>query len=428
MGYRPSFIWRSILWGRQVIHKELRWRIENGENLQIYNTSWIPRPETFKILSQPTLPKEAKVSWLINEEHKWNENLIRQHFIPEDVKRIVQISLPVCPEPDQLLRAYDRHGLYSVKSGYQVALRLKFPNYPSTSKTSMTEWNMIWKLQIPTKIKIFMWRAAQNLLPTVENLWKKKVVQNPLCQRCSCKGENVFHALVECKASQKMSKLTKFEEDLKHLANQDMLSVLHVLTERGNIRDVELIVALCWAIWHSRNLFIFKRKKVDNQIVMAIAEATVELYRRVKATQRQDNPKQMSCWKPHPEGWFKLNVDAAIKSKDQCVGLGIAIRNHNGEFVVAAVKKSKFYGSVASAEAEAANGGLEITENAACFPLIVESDCQEEISLITEKKCSKLEINWTISETQRRLKRFNHAIVHIHLGTVLALKTIETSG
>lgn len=69
--------------------------------------------------------------------------------------------------------------------------------------------------------------------------------------------------------------------------------------------------------------------------------------------------------------------------------VGIAIRNHKGEFVAAAV---------ASAEARAANWRLEIAEDAARIPLIVESDGQEVMNLITGKKSSKMEIVWTISE------------------------------
>ncbi|KAL9433530.1 hypothetical protein AB3S75_028375 [Citrus x aurantiifolia] len=241
-----------------------------------------------------------------------------------------------------------------------------------------------------------MWRAAQNLLPTTENLWKRKIVQDPWCPRCGSKGENVFHALFACKAAQKMWKLTDFKEDLEHTANQDMLSVLQGLMERRTLREVELIVALCWAIWHSRNLFVFEKKNEDGHISVAKAEATVESYRRIKAPQRQDNPLQAAAaqpsWKPPPEGWFKMNVDAAIRTNDQMVELGIAIRNHKGEFIAAAMKKSRYYGSIAAAEAEAANWGLEIAENAACIPLIIESDCQDVVNLITKKKSSKVEI------------------------------------
>ena len=244
LGYKPSFIWRSILWGRQVMHIGLRWRIGNGENVQIYNTNWIPRPVTFKILSQPTLLEGTMVSCLINKEHKWNENMIRQHFMPEDIERIMQIPLPRCPELDELLWAYDKQGIYSVKSGYQIAFHLKFPNWPSISNSKLTEWNVIWKLEILAKIKNFMWRVAQDLLPTTENLWKMKIVQDPWCPRCGSKGENVFHALFACKASQKMWKLIDFKEDLEHITNQDVLSVLQGLMERRTIRDIELIVAI----------------------------------------------------------------------------------------------------------------------------------------------------------------------------------------
>lgn len=91
-----------------MIHRGLRWKIGNWENVQIYGSRWISRPSTFKILSQPTLPEEATVSVMINEEQKWDENMIKQHFIPEDSERIIQLSLPKGPELDQLVWAYDK--------------------------------------------------------------------------------------------------------------------------------------------------------------------------------------------------------------------------------------------------------------------------------------------------------------------------------
>lgn len=78
LGHKPSFIWRSILWGRQMLHQGLRWRIGSGEQVKIYNCNWIPRPSTFKIVSAPTLPLEATVFLFINDEHNWNEALIKQ--------------------------------------------------------------------------------------------------------------------------------------------------------------------------------------------------------------------------------------------------------------------------------------------------------------------------------------------------------------
>lgn len=36
IGSNSSFIWKSILWGRQIINRGLRWRIEDGKRAQIY--------------------------------------------------------------------------------------------------------------------------------------------------------------------------------------------------------------------------------------------------------------------------------------------------------------------------------------------------------------------------------------------------------
>ncbi|XP_015386620.1 uncharacterized protein LOC107177390 [Citrus sinensis] len=166
------------------------------------------------------------------------------------------------------------------------------------------------------------------------------------------------------------------------------------------------MVAICWTIWHFRNLFIFEKKNLDGQLAVAKAKATMESYRRAKGSPRQDYPKQgpyaQPSWKPPPKGWLKMNVDAAVKSQEQYVGLGSAIRNHKGEFVAAVVKKSSFYGNVASAEVEAVDWGLEIAANAACIPLILESDCKEVVNhLRSSTKVEKIISGYSPTHSQK---------------------------
>lgn len=66
VGSNPSFIWKSILWGRQVIKNGARWRIKKGSNILVHKDSWLPRPDTFKPISPPTLPMETTVAKLID--------------------------------------------------------------------------------------------------------------------------------------------------------------------------------------------------------------------------------------------------------------------------------------------------------------------------------------------------------------------------
>ncbi|KAH9707734.1 RNase H domain-containing protein [Citrus sinensis] len=260
-----------------------------------------------------------------------------------------------------------------------------------------------------------MWRAANNLLATAGNLWKRTVVQLPWCQRCKLTKETVFHTLYDCKASKKIWRLTPFGEDIEFSKVRDVLSLLQGLNGKRRKSEMELIVAVCWSIWHSRNLFLFKNKKEDPQLSVAAAEAMVQSYSRIQMPQMQGNSQQSTAnqkqWKHPPEGWFKVNVDAAVRVEQQRIGMGIVIRNSRGKVIAAAIKPSKFIGKVDFAEAEAIRFGLEIAENVRCFPLIVESDSQEVVDLVNSKTSSRAEIFWVASEVQDRMKRLNQVKV-----------------
>ena len=118
LGSKPSFIWRSILWGRQVISKGSRWRVGNGQSILVHKSNWLPRPLTFKPISRPNLPADAVVAELIDDEHSWNERLIYSLFDKMDAEAIVRIPLPRIPMRDEVIWHYDKRGQYSVKSGY----------------------------------------------------------------------------------------------------------------------------------------------------------------------------------------------------------------------------------------------------------------------------------------------------------------------
>ncbi|KAL9411236.1 hypothetical protein AB3S75_044931 [Citrus x aurantiifolia] len=138
VGSKPSYIWRSILWGREVILKGYRWRIGGGDQVLVYKDNWIPRPLTFKPISVQTLPSDTTVSELITNDNRWKEALLFDQFVQEDADAIMNIPLPRNHSKDQVIWHYDRKGEYSVKSGYQIALKLKVPDTPSSSMNSST--------------------------------------------------------------------------------------------------------------------------------------------------------------------------------------------------------------------------------------------------------------------------------------------------
>ena len=146
--------------GKNIIHKGCKWRIGRGNNVQIYNSNWIPRGETFRPISMPSLPTDSYVSELIGSDNKWDVTKIYQNFGKDDVELIISIPLPKQPADDQLFWHYDKQGNYSVKSGFQIAQKIRFSSPLSGSRTTSEIWKALWNFTLPAKVKNFMWRAV----------------------------------------------------------------------------------------------------------------------------------------------------------------------------------------------------------------------------------------------------------------------------
>jgi hypothetical protein len=57
-------------------------------------------------------------------------------------------------------------------------------------------WKMIWNLKISNTVKMFMWRACHDLLPTKQNLLRRGV--DDLCLFCLQEAETMKHILWSC--------------------------------------------------------------------------------------------------------------------------------------------------------------------------------------------------------------------------------------
>ena len=80
---------------------------------------------------------------LVDNENNWKTNLIQQNFVKEDAEAILSIPLPRRQSEDKVIWHYDKRGKYKVKSGYQVALNLKFPDSLNCSNSSSSNWSFI---------------------------------------------------------------------------------------------------------------------------------------------------------------------------------------------------------------------------------------------------------------------------------------------
>ena len=102
----------------------------------------------------------------------------------EPVEATVIKGIPLCSfsQRDKLIWPFTPSGQYTVKLGY------RFLDEGSTSVQASADdslfWKKIWDLEVPNKVKNFVWRACKEALPTKENLYRRKIAQNALCENC----------------------------------------------------------------------------------------------------------------------------------------------------------------------------------------------------------------------------------------------------
>ncbi|KAK2657021.1 hypothetical protein Ddye_010073 [Dipteronia dyeriana] len=197
-----SFVWNSLIWGKGLLEAGLRWSVGDGKSINIYKDKWVPRPSTFRILSPPKLNDQ-----LISSSGGWNTNFIKQNFSDEDVNSILQIPIGCGSRGDNIIWHYNENGQYSVKSGYWLGHKLATTANTSNSSALNTWWNSLWRVKICMKVKIFVWKACQDWIPTKINIDGRGIKTNGICETCNTSYETTLHALWEC------SKLRKTRDE-----------------------------------------------------------------------------------------------------------------------------------------------------------------------------------------------------------------------
>ncbi|CAL8999085.1 unnamed protein product, partial [Prunus brigantina] len=59
-GRASSYVWRSLIWGHELLLSGLRKRIGDGQETLVYGDAWIPKPNYFRPISPQVLDQETK--------------------------------------------------------------------------------------------------------------------------------------------------------------------------------------------------------------------------------------------------------------------------------------------------------------------------------------------------------------------------------
>ena len=243
--------------------QNFKWKVRNGSSTLFWEDYWIgngPLMNTFKKFYALSNWKKVTVC---NFLHNWNNSSSTEVNINawsrplrawelDDLKNLEKFidSISLYPGCDTLIWLPIR-APYSVKNASEKLLELD----------GKVPWEFIWHLRIPQKIKIFLWKLSQQILPTKEFLKIRGIIKDDsvVCSLCHISRETVDYLFLRCEVARFLWDGI-FQWWNIQLSVAYIYSIMHVwklanLFPSKKITQVWKIVvaAACWALWLARN-------------------------------------------------------------------------------------------------------------------------------------------------------------------------------
>uniref|UniRef100_A0A803P5C9 RAB6-interacting golgin n=1 Tax=Cannabis sativa TaxID=3483 RepID=A0A803P5C9_CANSA len=275
--------------------------------------------ETDALRVSTTLKSATRLIWKVGDGS--NIRILEDHWLPHN------------KDKDEIVWEYDSSGIFSVKSAYHLAF--SHQDLPSTSSPDNSKkfWSKIWTSKIPPKVKIFIWRLLSQAIPVAFSLYKKCILDSPLCPLCKIQPETAKHALLDCSRSRKA---------WKHSRNN---------------------------LFHNK----FSLQPVD------VYDWSVDFFFKYMDAQQVSSTQQVDLLDLHglPAGVsLQLFTDAAIDTSRKRYSIGAVVMNSSNQVIAGFVKP--FEGCVSPVIAEA-KAILQALQWVTCIHLpvdVLKTDCK----------------------------------------------------
>ncbi|XP_058783485.1 uncharacterized protein LOC131658173 [Vicia villosa] len=167
-------------------------------------------------------------------------------------------------------------GVFSVASCYDFIAGFSYPRGPLNRFEGAKD--LIWKIQVPFKIKAFGWRLLINRLPTKDLLAYRGVnlsIDNSFCAFCGVIPESCEHSFFKCdKAKLVWREIAVWIGKPENGAEEECLASFmdwYLFCKKKKVKEGKcgvIWLAILWIFWLTRNGFCFRNEGwvVDNTV------------------------------------------------------------------------------------------------------------------------------------------------------------------
>lgn len=379
----PSFTWKSILSAQGLLTAGVRRTIGNGRSARIWEDAWLPLESSVPSSSKPPACSLVHASDLMLVGRRaWNEQLVRLVFNPEEAEAVLSIPLGLYEREDGWAWKFTPTGRFTVSSAYQVASRHLIEKHTHLALDSDT-WSLLWDLNVPAKIRVFLWRACREILPATNALRARNLNIVDGCKGCNAPSENAFHAICECPLIRDVwdTGPVKLPQGWESCASFAELFAMASKSLSGS--GMSVFAYQCWLCWNNRNARVFEKELLSvAQIVQKapFLEMEYRVAQEYKEPVKPPDPRPPPCrWKPPPVGYYKLNTDAACSKSLGRTGLGAVLRDSAGTVLWAMAHWLQGCKSPLVAEALAMREAVSVVAGMQLQNVVMETDSLEVV-------------------------------------------------
>ena len=251
-----------------------------------------------------------------------------------------------------------------------------------------------------------MWRACSNILPTKYQLRARGIGRDDKCDLCGgC--ETFGHILWECKMAGAVRGNTRLKLPSLEVTPRDFVDIVWEIMSRRPEIDWELFTVTAWSLWNNRNLVHHGGKSKSSELIVREVAAYMTEVRQTKEAQTRPAHPIRQIWTPPKRGFYKINIDEAVFQEMGCCGVGVIIRNEDGQLMSAMSKRFYLPLKTLEVEAKAVKEGITLARELSLKNIIVESDAQVVVNSLSESGLLPSSILTVIEGTRMSLRGFD---------------------
>ncbi|KAI0530979.1 hypothetical protein KFK09_000528 [Dendrobium nobile] len=326
-----SSAWKIIKDGWKFLKPIVRWKISNGDSIDILQDTWIMDKSLNEwptvLAMDDSMEGNRRVSSLISGDC-WNLDELNKSFGKDLVEIIRNIKIHSCNSEDrlELINSCSRKTI-SAMAYAEICDDCDKDVY----------WSWIKEAKLNARVENFWWRLFKNAIPTFQLLSSRKLQSNVLCPRGCNEPENIEHVANRCKKLLEVFNcLNEWGFCIPVLDNMDYrcnwLKAQNTLLRKIYCNSV-------FITWKERNEGVHGKSEQTASFIAseAISLASVSSNLYLLSTGRLDVNQHMlleKIWHPPPPGWIKINLDASLLRSNKG-GTGGVIRDCKGRLLLA---------------------------------------------------------------------------------------------